>query len=158
LVLQCQHGHEEIVTGIAGTAHALGNLIAAGSVPIHQEVEYQASPQRIYKALLDSKQFSPFTASPAQIHAAASGAFNCFGGRVVGRSIELVPNQRRVQAWRLAEWPEGLYPIARFELKAQGSGTRLIFDHTGFAPEDREHLDPGWHLMYWDPLRKYLGE
>jgi len=149
---------EVLLWVFAGTALALCSLIAAESIPIHQEIEYKASPQRIYKALLDSKQFSAFTASPAQIHAEAGGAFNCFGGRVVGRNIELVPNQRIVQAWRLTEWPEGLYSIARFELKAQNSGTRLIFDHTGFAPEDREHLDPGWHRMYWEPLRKYLGE
>jgi activator of HSP90 ATPase len=149
---------KRIVVGVAAAALALGSLIAAESAQIHQEVEFKSGPQRIYKALLDSKQFSAFTASPAQIHATAGGAFNCFGGRVVGRNIELVPNRRIVQAWRISEWPEGLYSIVRFELKTQGSGTRLILDHAGFAPEDREHLDPGWHQMYWDPLTKYLGE
>ncbi len=142
-----------IVSFVAGTM-----LIAAQSSTIHQEVDYKASPQRVYKALLDSKQFAAFSASPAQIQAEAGGTVSLFGGRVVGRNIELVPNQRIVQAWRLTEWPEGVYSIARFQLKAQGSGTHLIFDHTGFAAEDREHLDPGWYRMYWDPLRKYLGE
>jgi hypothetical protein len=49
----------------------------------------------------------------------------------------------------------GFYTVVRFEC-AQGSGTRIVFDHTGFAPEDREHLSEGWPRMYWDPLRKYL--
>jgi len=39
-----------------------------------------------------------------------------------------------------------------FELLGQGSGTRIIFDHTGFPPELAEHLE-----NYWVPLRKYLG-
>jgi len=149
---------KSIVTGVAGTALAFCSLIAAESMPIHQEVEYKASPQRIYKALLDSKQFGALTGNPAQIRAEAGGAVSLFGGRGVGRNLELVPNQRIVQAWRLTEWPPGVYSIVRFELKAQDSGTRLILDHAGFAAEDREHLEPGWRQMYWDPLRKYLGE
>jgi activator of HSP90 ATPase len=138
-----------------GSILALGSLIAADPTPIHQEIDYKASPQRIYEALLDSKQFAAFTASPAKIRAVEGGACSLFGGRVVARNIELFPNQRIVQAWRVAEWP---YSIVKFELKPQGTGTRLILDHAGFAAEDREHLDPGWPRMYWDPLRKYLDE
>jgi activator of HSP90 ATPase len=151
----------------ATVALALSSLMIAAraeqassvaSMPIHQEVDYKASPQRVYKALLDSKQFSEWTGNPAQIRAEAGGAFNCFAGQIRGRNIELIPNQRIVQAWRVSGWPEGVYSIVRFELKAQGTGTHLILDHTGFAAADRDHLDPGWPRMYWDPLRKYFGE
>src|ERR1700689_4205765 len=34
---------------------------------IHQEVDFKASPQRIYDALLDSKQFAAFTGRGAEI-------------------------------------------------------------------------------------------
>jgi hypothetical protein len=54
-------------------------------------------------------------------------------------------------------WEEGVYSIAKFELKAQGAGCRIVLDHTGFPEADREHLDQGWHRMYWDPLRKFLS-
>ncbi len=134
---------------------------AAGNsnlMPIHQEIEFKAAPHRIYEALLDSKQFGTVTNTAAQIHRQAGGSISIFGGLVVGRNIELIADQRIVQAWRLTEWPKGVYSIARFELKASGTGTKLIFDHAGFAPEDRGHLDEGWHKMYWEPLRKFLGE
>ena len=130
---------------------------AAGS-PIHQEVSYKASPQRIYEALLDSKQFAAFTHDPAEINRQAGGEIRCFGGEIVGRNIELAPNRRIVQAWREKDWPAGFYTLVRFELKAEGSGTRLIFDHSGIAEADRGHLTEGWPKMYWEPLRKYLGE
>jgi len=123
---------------------------------IHQEVDFKARPQRIYEALLDEKQFSTFSGTAAQINREAGGALKLFGGRVTGRNVELIPNQRVVQAWRVETWPSGIYSIIRFELTAQGSGTRIVFDHTGFAPEDREHLSEGWPRMYWEPLRKYL--
>jgi activator of HSP90 ATPase len=68
----------------------------------------------------------------------------------------LAPNQRIVQAWRVATWPEGAYSIARFDLEPQGSGTRLVFDHIGFPEGLRDHLAEGWEENYWSLLKKYF--
>src|ERR1700687_614917 len=89
------------------------------SITIHQEVDFKASPQRVYVALLDTKQFSAFSTMPAEINREVGGAFSLFEGHIVGRNVELIPNKRIVQAWRVVDWPEGVYSIARFELKAQ---------------------------------------
>jgi activator of HSP90 ATPase len=125
---------------------------------IRQAVIIKASPQRVYDALLDAKQFSAFTGgAPAEIDSNAGGAFSCFGGMITGRNVELVPNQRIVQAWRAGNWPEGVYSIVRFELDAQGSETRLTLDHSAFPEGNAEHLEGGWHRMYWEPLKKYLA-
>src|SRR5450755_352316 len=59
---------------------------------LHQEVAIQATPQRIYEALLDSKQFASFTGMAAQISGDAGGAFSTFGGLIGGRNVELVPD------------------------------------------------------------------
>lgn len=126
--------------------------------PIHQEVDFAVSPERIYAALTDSKQFTAFSGGlPAEIEAEAGGAFKCFGGQITGRMIELVPNRRIVLAWHVAMWPEGTYSIVKFELEKLGSGTRLILDHAGFPKEHRDHLHAGWPRMYWEPLKKYLA-
>lgn len=126
------------------------------SKPIHQEVDIAASPQRVYAALTQAEQFAGFTGAPAEI-GGDGDTFSCFGGMIVGRNVELVAGARVVQAWRVKTWPEGIYSIVRFALTAQGSGTRLTSDQAGFLDGQREHLDPGWHKMYWEPLRKYLG-
>ena len=124
---------------------------------LHQEVDFKASPQRIYEILLDSKQFAAFTGMAAEIDPKAGGAFSMFGGLIVGRNIELLPNQRIVQAWRPTHWDSGVYSIVKFEMKPQASETIIALDHTGFPEGEFDHLDPGWKLRYWDPLRKYLG-
>lgn len=125
---------------------------------IHQEILLPASPARVSDMLLDSQQFSAFSGGgPAEIDAREGGAFSCFGGRIEGRTIELRPAKRIVQAWRVAGWPEGVYSIVRFELTADGAGTKLTMDHTGFPDGDREHLAAGWTKMYWDPLKKHLA-
>jgi activator of HSP90 ATPase len=148
---------------IAGLAGAGAGLAAAQesspkSVTIHEVLEFPVSPRRIYEALLDSKQFSAFSGVPAEIHREAGGTFSLFGGQISGRNVELAPDRRIVQAWRAASWPEGVYSIAKFELEAQGAGARLVFDHTGFPPELRDHLAGGWREHYWGPLKKYFGE
>jgi uncharacterized protein YndB with AHSA1/START domain len=129
---------------------------AAQPVVIHFEIDLKGAPQRVYEALIDAKQFAAVTGAPAEIQREAGGSFSLFGGHIQGRNVELVPNRRIVQAWRAADWPEGVYSIARFELKAQGSGTRLVFDHTGFPPELRAHLEEGWEEHYWATLRRFF--
>lgn len=124
---------------------------------IHQEIDYNATPERIYGVLLDARQFSAFTGQPAEIQPQPGGAFQLFGGRVEGRIVELVPNQRIVQAWRPASWPSGFYSIVRFELTSRQAGTRIILDHAGFTAEKWVTLNEGWREHYWEPLRKYLG-
>jgi activator of HSP90 ATPase len=125
---------------------------------IHQEEDFKATPDRIYEALLDAKQFTAFSGGrKAEIDRTVGGTFSIFAGHIVGRNLELVPNRRIVQAWRVLPWPEGIYSIARFELVGRGSGTRIVFEHTGFPPELAEHLESGWNENYWTALQKYLG-
>jgi activator of HSP90 ATPase len=128
------------------------------STSIHEEIDFKVSPQRIYDALLDSKQFGAFTGLSAEIHREPGGSFTCFEGQISGRNIELILNKRIVQAWRSNGWPEGTYSIVKFELKEQGSGTRLIMDHTGFPEGSKESLEDGWKSHYWDPLQKYVAQ
>jgi hypothetical protein len=47
--------------------------------------------------------------------------------------------------------------MAKFVLVEQGSGTKLVFDHTGFPKGDAEHLAAGWKAHYWETLEKFLA-
>ncbi|MGA9798038.1 MAG: SRPBCC family protein [Terriglobales bacterium] len=135
---------------------------------IHQEADFKASPERIYNALTDAQQFqkvellgramksSDLATNPAQISREPGGPFSIFGAFIVGRQIELVPNTRIVQAWREISWNPGVYSIAKFVLTEQGSGTKLIFDHTGFPAGAGDHLAAGWKSHYWDALEMLL--
>ncbi len=124
---------------------------------LHQEIELNASPERIFHVLLDSKEFAAFTGMAATIDPAPGGAFKTFGGLIEGRNIEIIPSSRIVQAWRPSYWTPGVYTVVHFELKASTSGATLVLDHTGFPEGEFDHLDPGWYMRYWDPLKKYLA-
>jgi uncharacterized protein YndB with AHSA1/START domain len=168
---------------IVGVAVALGGLalgsgeawaateeeISHTAEAIHQEPVIKASRKRVYEALTDAKQFDKVIElsgvmqamhlgnKPAEISREVGGAFALFGGYITGRHIELVPNERIVQAWRTGSWPPGVYSIAKFELVEQGAGTKIVFDHTGFPKGEAETLASGWKAHYWEPLDKLLS-
>ena len=54
---------------------------------LHQEIELNAAPERIFNMLLDSKQFAAFTGMPATIDPNPGGAFKTFGGLIEGRKL-----------------------------------------------------------------------
>jgi activator of HSP90 ATPase len=144
--------------------------ITHASDAIHQEVTFKASSARVYAVLTDAALFDkvvhqsdamkggmPPGAPPASISRVAGGAFTLFGGYVTGRQIELVPNQRVVQAWRSGSWKAGMYSIAKFELTDQGASCKLVFDHAGFPAGEAQHLADGWKVNYWRPMAKVLA-
>src|SRR5882724_9050799 len=87
------------------------------SISIHQEIDFTRSAQQLYEALLDSKQFSAFSGRKAGIKREAGGEFSLFDSHIVGRNLELIPNKRIVQAWRVVSWPEGVYSIVKFQFE-----------------------------------------
>jgi len=172
----------QILIGAAGALGCLtmGSLetqardaddVSSACEVIHQEVVFKASRKRVYEALTDARQFNKVVMlstavqsgmvpkdKPAEVSPEVGGAFSAFGGHITGRHVEFVPNERIVQAWRAASWGPGQYSIARFELVEQGSGTKLVFDHTGFPQGQGAHLAEGWRINYWEPLEKYFAQ
>jgi activator of HSP90 ATPase len=156
----------------SGRAWAAGQEeILRAEEAIHQEPAFQASRKRVYEALTDANQFGKVVdlseamksgmklgTKPAAISREAGGPFALFSGYITGRQIELVPNERIVQAWRAESWDPGSYSIARFVLVESGGETKIKFDHTGFPRGQAEHLAEGWRGNYWEPLAKFLGK
>ena len=169
---------------IAGVAMAFGSLavisteawaeaaeeISHSTESIHQEVVFKASRKRIYQALMDSKQFEQIVqlsdarktmlkpgAPHAKISPEVGGPFSIFGGLIVGRQIELVPDTRIAQVWRPAYWEPGVYSLVKFDLSDSGAGTKLVLDHRGFPDGDGKSLLEGWSKNYWQPMAKFLA-
>jgi len=142
--------------------------ISHSAEAIHQEPTVNAERHRIYRALTEASQFDRLTAlseaaksmrdkpTPAQMVARPGADFKLFGGYIVGRFIELMTDDLIVQAWRVGDWGRGIYSVARFELRAEGAGTKIVFDHTGFPGGQAEHLAQGWYANYWRPLQALL--
>jgi activator of HSP90 ATPase len=170
----------QIITGaaVAFGGLALGSTarlaraadeISHAAESIHMEPVFTASRKRVYEVFLDAKQFDASTklseamksgklpSAPTQISREVGGAFQLFGGFIIGRHLELVPDERIVQAWRVAYWDPGAFSIVKFMFVDQGAGTKIIFDHGGFPKGDAENLVAGWKGNYWEPIGKLLA-
>ena len=124
---------------------------------IEQTITIQASAEQVYDALMKAEQFSKVTGAPAEISLDEGGVFLMFGGEINGRHLELVPGKRIVQAWRVTNmWDEGVYSIVKFDLEESGGQTTLTLTHTGYPEDATEHLETGWHKMYWEPLKDHF--
>ncbi|HYL69331.1 MAG TPA: SRPBCC domain-containing protein [Candidatus Limnocylindria bacterium] len=158
------------VLGFAGKAGAVAVLepvsddlgISHNCECIHQEVVIKASRARVYQALTDAKQFSKVTdfsmpGVSTAISPEVGGTFSLFGGYISGRHIEMVPNERLVQAWRTQKFDPGIFTIANFQLHEEGAATKLVFDQTAIPQGHAEHLAEGWKSHYWEGLQKYLA-
>ncbi|TKD72295.1 SRPBCC domain-containing protein [Pseudalkalibacillus hwajinpoensis] len=124
---------------------------------IHEELTYKTTPEHLYNTLLDSEKFSEATGAHARIEPNAGGVFSLFEGEIEGMTVELVPNERIVQAWRANNWDAGDYSIVKFDLKADGDQTLLVFDHIGFPEQYEDDLIGGWKEHYWSRLEKYFS-
>jgi activator of HSP90 ATPase len=157
---------------VCGSTNAWANAeegIDRTAESIHQEPVFKATRKRVYEALTDSQQFDQVIqlsgvmqsmhlgSKPTEISREVGGSFTLFGGYITGRHLELTPNERIVQAWRAGSWDAGIYSIVKFDLVEQGTGTRIVFDHTGFPRGEAEVLASGWKAHYWEPIAKLLA-
>jgi activator of HSP90 ATPase len=145
-----------VLAGFAATPVPAAPDKTASLTALREEEGFAVPPHRVYQALLDEKQFSAFTGAPAKIDPSEGGAMSLFGGAIMARNVELVPDRRIVQAWRDPAWPPGVYSMLKFELTAKGTGTHLVLDQTGFPAGQFSDLDSGWHEHYLAPMKKYF--
>src|SRR6266478_8033631 len=122
------------ISSIAAAASA--EDVSRDAESLHQELVFKANRKRIYEIFTSTAHFDKMTheiqakeggtassSHPTEISHHVGGAFSLFGGRIIGRHLELVPDERIVQAWRVAYWDPGVFSMVRFYFKKKGSET-----------------------------------
>ena len=149
---------------IAGVAFAFGGLAlgssegwaeAEGEIShtaesIHQEPVFKANRKHVYEALTDAQQFNKVAQiiaakepsislekAPTQISREAGGAFLLFGGIIMGRHIELVPNERIVQAWRVSTGNPGFTRLRNSNSRSKVTGPKSFLITPAFPRAGR---------------------
>jgi activator of HSP90 ATPase len=124
---------------------------------IKQKVKFKAPPKVIYDLLTDSKKYTTMTGKKAMIGKVAGAAFSVYCGQATGIIVELVRNQRIVQAWRGHSFPEGIFSMATLNLKSTADGgTEVTLIHRGVPKEAIPTIEDGWRKYNWDPIKRYL--
>lgn len=125
---------------------------------IAQTVSFDASVQRVYRAIADSTEHSSFTGAPAELSTEPGGAFSTHGGAIEGVMLDLVENERIVQAWRPGDWPAGVFSVVRYDFDGDDLRCQITLTHAALPAEGSEHIAEGWEQRYWGPLAEYLAK
>jgi activator of HSP90 ATPase len=128
------------------------------SKKIRCSIVLPASAEDVYSAWLDSTKHSEFTGDKANINPKIGGKFTAWSGYIMGKTLELQPHQRIVQAWRTTEFPKDA-PDSKLEvlLEAEGKGTRMTLIHTNIPDGQGDGYKQGWEEYYFEPMKKYFG-
>lgn len=117
-----------------------------------------AAPEKVFRAWLSSTEHAAMTGSPAKIEPRVGGTFTAWDGYISGRTLELKPYTRIVQAWRTSEFADD-DPDSRIEvvLKPRKDGAKLTLSHSSIPDGQAESYESGWEESYFAPMRAYFG-
>ena len=117
-----------------------------------------ASPEKVYKAWLDSDEHSRMTGGEAHCSNVEGDTFTAWDGYITGANLKLTPNQEIKQSWRTAEFEdehEDSELVVRFETAEEGCEVTLI--HTNI-PAGQTQYENGWIESYIKPMQRYFSE
>ncbi len=119
--------------------------------------QFAVLPRELYQAWLDSEQHAQFTGGGAKIVPRVGGKFSAWDGYILGKTLELVPYRRIVQAWRTTDFPNGCGDsLLELMLERVVGGTKLTIKHTEIPEGQGEGYKDGWREYYFKPMKEYF--
>ncbi len=115
-------------------------------------------PEQIFRAWLSTEGHTAMTGSPAKVEPRVGGTFSTWDGYISGKTLQLKPYTRILQAWRTSEFPDGS-PDSNLEIQLEESNgeTRITLVHTNIPEGQAESYKQGWEDWYFKPMREYFG-
>lgn len=117
-----------------------------------------SAPEKIFRAWLSTEGHAAMTGSPAKVEPRVGGTFSAWDGYIFGKTLELKPYARIVQAWRTTEFPEGSAD-SRVEilLEAVEGGAKITLVHSEIPAGQADDYKQGWEDFYFKPMKKYFN-
>jgi activator of HSP90 ATPase len=93
------------------------------------------------------------------VESGSNGAFTAWDGYIRGKTLEIEPHSRIVQAWRTSEFPDDS-PDSRVEilLEEDSNGAKITLVHTDIPNEQGDGYKQGWEDFYFTPMRAYFSK
>lgn len=98
------------------------------------------------------------TGAAAEIDRQVGGSFTAWDGYIQGRTLELQPYRRILQAWRTTEFPHGSVD-SRLEvlLEEVEGGVQITLHHSDIPSSQGEEYRRGWEDYYFRPMQAYFS-
>lgn len=123
----------------------------------NDSIEFQTSAHELYETLTDNQRAHIWTRGPVQLLKETGSTFEFFGGNVSGEILELVPDKKIVQTWRLKSWPAGHFSKVTMELDQGSDFVTLKLNQTGIPIGEEELTRTNWSGYYWTAIKASFG-
>ena len=124
---------------------------------IRQTVTFDADPAALFQLYLDPKQHAAALGEGVKISAKEGARFSAYDGYIVGKNLQVVPNELIVQSWRATDWkPSDPDSVLVLQFAREGKKTKLEVTHSNVPARQAAQLDQGWKEYYWKPFKAYL--
>lgn len=122
-----------------------------------ETTEFQTSAHELYETLTDIQRAQVWTRGPVQLSKEVGSKFEFFGGNVSGEMLELVPDKKIVQTWRLRSWPAGHFSKVTLEFDQGSDCVTLKMHQTGIPVGEEELTRTNWSGYYWRAIKGSFG-
>ncbi len=127
---------------------------------IKQWTVLSCNPKQAYAAWMDSAKHGKMIKANAKIEPKVGGAFSIWDGSMVGKTLELDPdNNRIVQSWRYDydDWPKYHFSKITIEFTThKGDQCKVLFWQSGIPAKYADGIARGWKEYYWEPMKEYF--
>ncbi|MFF3572365.1 SRPBCC domain-containing protein [Nocardia jiangxiensis] len=123
---------------------------------------YPHPPEKVWRALTTPKLMAQWMMEPIGFEPVAGNIFEMktrpmpgqnFSGHIRGEVLEAAAPELLRMTWNDAQMDTPTGWIISWQLRPEGHGTRILFSHSGFDPDNplmqraRSIMSPGWAAM-----------
>jgi len=142
--------------GAAGTPEGKSARVV-NTTKLEETIEFQTSAHELYETLLDLNRVVAWSRGSAIIAREPGSKFELFGGNVTGELVEVVPDKKITQKWRLKSWPEGHHSTVTFTFDELSESVNLHITQTEVPVGEKNQTQRNWTGYYWNAIKSTFG-
>jgi len=121
---------------------------------------FKATPERLFKAWLDSGEHSAFTGDKADIDPQIGGKFTAWDGYIRGTTTKMEEYSRIIQKWRTTDFKDDHEDsVLEIIFKSLSDDTcELTLNQSNIPDGQAEDYKSGWEDYYFAPMHEYFDQ
>jgi activator of Hsp90 ATPase protein 1 len=118
-------------------------------------VRFEAAVNDVFACFADERRVKAYSGGDARFDAKVGGEFALFSGNVVGKIVDIKPNELLVESWRFREWPSSHNSLVTLQFDGKESSCTVVtLRHESIPRADFERTKSGWHTYFFDRFRQ----
>lgn len=117
-------------------------------------IKIKAEPADVFAALTNPFTIELWSGYAAEMSQEPGSEFSMWDGDITGHIIELVPNEKVVQAWNFGEQEQ--LSIVTIKIFADRNNSQVDLLHTNIPADAFNEIVEGWNEYYLGAIKNFL--